>query len=352
MQSEWANSGTELFLELGSAPGLRAGLEEGLREAIRSGRLPRGARLPATRTLARDLGVSRGTVLAAYSQLATEGWIRGSRGSATTVAVDGDEAGASVPATPPTVGPRFDLRPGRPDPSSFPRAEWLRALRRALAATPHDTLGYGSPQGHEELRSELAAYLRRARGLRVGPANLVVTTGFTQGLNLVARALADTGARRIAMEEPSMAHHRRIVRAAGLDIVPLAVDGEGARVDELPSGIGAVLLTPNRQHPLGVTLSAARRARLLDWARATDGLVVEDDYDGEFRYDGHPIGALQSLEPRAVVYAGTVSKTLAPGVRLGWLAVPDTFLAHVVRVKELSDWHNGVLEQLAFAELL
>lgn len=353
--SEWANSGIDLLVELGRGGRLRASLEDGLRDAIRSGRLGRGTRLPPTRTLARDLGVSRGTVLQAYAQLAAEGWIAGRRGSATVVSVDVDavrEAGASR-ETPPQRW-RFDLRPGRPDSSSFPRAEWLRALRRALADAPDDALGYAPAEGQLALRAELAGYLARARGLRVVPADLVVTTGFTQGLGLVVRALAAAGVRRVAMEEPSMPLHRELVRAAGHELVPLPVDADGARVEELAStrGVGAVVLTPNRQHPTGATLGAARRSLLLDWARAAGAVAIEDDYDGEFRYDGRPIGPLQGLDPSLVVYAGTASKTLAPGLRVGWLAVPEPLRRAVVHEKELADWGTSALQQLGFAEFL
>jgi GntR family transcriptional regulator / MocR family aminotransferase len=353
----WANSGIDLLLELGAPPrgGLRARLEESLREAIRSGRLPMGTRLPPTRVLARDLGVSRGTVLQAYSQLAAEGWLAGQRGSGTVVAVDADAArGAAERREPEPVHWRFDLRPGRPDPSSFPRPLWLRALRRALAVASDETLGYGSAQGQLALRSELAGYLGRARGLRVRASDLLVTAGFTQGLGLLARSLAAAGVRRIAIEEPSMRLHRSILRAAGHELVLVSVDDDGAHVEELEAArrIGAVVLTPNRQHPTGAALGPMRRSRLLRWARATGAIVVEDDYDGEFRYDSHPISPLQGLDPSVVAYGGTASKTLAPGLRLGWLALPDALREQVIAEKERSDWHTSALEQLAIAELL
>jgi GntR family transcriptional regulator/MocR family aminotransferase len=356
-QQKCSTSGIDLLLEPvhTGARGLRTRVEEGLREAIGSGRLARGTRLPPTRTLARDLGVSRGTVLQAYAQLASEGWIAGHHGSGTVVALD---ASRHTPTTalrePPPVRWRFDLRPGRPDASSFPRAAWLRALRQALADAPDDALGYGGAKGQLALRAELASYLARARGLRVNAADLLITTGFTQGLGLICRALASAGVTRVAMEEPSMPLHREIVRSAGHQLVLIPVDGEGARVQDLqPTGQpGAVILTPNRQHPTGVVLSAPRRARLLDWARAAGAFVVEDDYDGEFRYDRHPLAPLQALDPAVVIYAGTASKTLAPGVRLGWLALPEPFRAQVTHEKVLADWQNSAVDQLAFAELL
>jgi GntR family transcriptional regulator/MocR family aminotransferase len=354
-RKEWTTSGLDLLLELGSGRGLRRSLEEGLREAVRSGRLVRGTRLPSTRTLARDLGVSRGTVAQAYGQLAAEGWIAGKRGSSTVVAFDA-EPGERPRAMrePQPIRWRFDLRPGRPDASAFPRATWLRALRTALASAPGTAFDYGIAQGQLALRSELAGYLSRARGLRVAASDLLVTSGFTQGLGLVARALAATGVRTIAMEEPCMPLHRAIIRSAGHSLALLPVDRDGARVEELQSvpGVGAVVLAPNRQHPTGTILSPWRRSWLLDWARTTGALVIEDDYDGEFRYDERPIGPLQGLEPSLVVYAGSASKTLAPGIRLGWLALPERLRASVIEEKQRADWGTSALDQLAFAELL
>jgi GntR family transcriptional regulator/MocR family aminotransferase len=188
----------------------------------------------------------------------------------------------------------------------------------------------------------------------VTAADLVVTGGFTQSLGLLARTLAADGVRRIAIEEPSMALHRAIVRSAGHELVLIGVDDDGAKIEELDGvgDVGAVVLTPNRQHPTGATLGAARRSQVLRWARATGAVVVEDDYDGEFRYDSRPIGPLQGLDPGVVAYAGTASKTLAPGVRLGWLALPESLRAALTAEKRRSDWLSGALEQLALAELL
>jgi GntR family transcriptional regulator / MocR family aminotransferase len=353
--SDWATSGVDLFLDLRPGKGIRAQIEEGLREAIRTQRLPQGARLPASRALARDLGVSRGTVLAAYTQLVAEGWISGRPGSATVVSAEtAGWAPDAVDRPRRELRWRFDFRPGRPDPSSFPRTEWLRALRRGLADAPDRALGYSDTRGRFPLRSELAAYLGRARGLRVTPDDMIVTTGFTQTLNLIAQALTRRGVLRFAIEEPCMPEHRAIVRAAGHTVVLLPVDQQGAAVELLADhpDVGAVLLTPHRQHPLGVTLSARRRSWLLDWARSTGAFVIEDDYDGEFRYDTHPIGPLQGLEPRAVVYTGTASKTLVPGLRLGWLAAPDGLAGALNEHKRLTEGQPGVLEQLAFTEFL
>jgi GntR family transcriptional regulator / MocR family aminotransferase len=353
---DWSNLGLDLHLELErrAGRGIRATLEASLRDAIRSGRLRRGRRLPATRTLARDLGVSRGTVQEAYAQLAAEGWIAGRQGSGTVVAIDAppDHGQPARPAPPRRW--RHDLRPGRPDASSFPRQAWLRALKRAMQSAPGDVLSYAEPAGQLALRIELAAYLARARGLRVTPADLLVTTGYTQGLGLVARVLAEDGCVRVAFENPSMALHREVVAAAGHALVPITVDDDGLRVDALDAAgdVRAVVLTPNRQHPTGATLHPARRSRLLEWARARAALIVEDDYDGEFRYDRQPLGPLQALDPDLVAYAGTTSKTLAPGLRLGWLALPASYRARTLRQKTLADSHTGALEQLGLTEML
>jgi GntR family transcriptional regulator/MocR family aminotransferase len=352
-QEDWATSGVDLLLGIDRGAGVRASLERCLRDAIADGRLRAGTRLPSTRTLAADLRIARGTVLEAYMHLAAEGWIRGRRGSGTVVAAIGRAQPPPEESSAPVEERlRHDLRAGRPDPTSFPRTAWLRALRRALSIAPADALGLGDPRGLPELREQLAEYLARARGLRVRPQQIAVTTGFTQSLSLVARALAGRGGTTIAMEDPCLHHHRRIVTAAGLSIEPMPVDDDGACVEAVSDTPAAVLVTPNRQHPLGMPLAAARRAQLLEWARATSALVIEDDYDGEFRYDGAPIGALQGLEPGRVIYAGTTSKSLAPGVRLGWLVLPPDLLEPTLAQKETADWQTGALEQLALAELI
>jgi GntR family transcriptional regulator/MocR family aminotransferase len=345
--------GVDLFVSIDRRDGLRASLERALRDAIADGRLRAGTRLPPTRVLAQDLGVSRGTVLEAYTQLASGGWILGRQGSGTVVAEIGvPESELASEDAPQEIAWRYDLREGRPDPTSFPRAAWLRALRRALTEAPPDALGLGDSRGRPELHEQLAAYLARARGLRVRPEQIIVTTGFMQGLNLVARALGAEGIGSLAMEDPCLGFHRDAVAGAGQAIVPLPIDDDGAQVERLSRETRAVLLTPNRQHPLGMPLAPARRALLAEWARGCDGVVIEDDYDGEFRYDGRPIGALQGLEPSRVIYAGTASKTLAAGIRLGWLVLPPDLIEPVLGQKRLLDWQTGALEQLALAELI
>ena len=345
--SEWTTSGLDIHVDVDRRAGLRECLENELRNAIRCGRLTHGTRLPSSRSLARDLGISRGTAVAAYAQLAVEGWIEAVQGSGTAVAAEPSPAPRARRVDQAETW-RYDLRPTLPDPSSFPRTEWLRALRRALAVAPATVFSYGEPRGEHFLRSELAGYLGRARGLQITPENLIITTGFTQSLDLIARAIEPA---TIAMEEPSMPVHRQMVRDHGHRLVLLRVDGEGADISSLHAE-DAVLLTPNRQHLLGVTLSPARRARLLEWARGTGAIVVENDYDGEFRYDIRPLVPLQALEPSHVIYAGTTSKSLSPGLRIGWLAVPERLVGRIAELKHHTDAQNGILEQLAFAEFL
>jgi GntR family transcriptional regulator/MocR family aminotransferase len=351
-----ANSGPELFVELDrSTRGpLRAQLEDGLRAAVRSGRLAAHARLPATRALALDLGVSRRLVVDAYAQLLAEGYLVARPGAGTYVA---EAAGAaSVPAAEPAARRlSFDFFPGYPDLASFPRRPWLRAMREVLTVAPHASLGYPDPRGALELRVALAGHLRRVRGVVVDPQTIVVCSGAAQGLVLLARAL---GAPHVAMEDPGLPPHHAILRAHGARLSALAVDEQGARIGELATieaehgDIDAVFVTPAHQSPTGVALAPGRRAALLEWAGGTGGLVIEDDYDAEYRYDRAPLAALQGLAPDRVIYMGTVSKTLAPALRLGWLVVPPRLLDSVVGQKALADQGCPTLDQLALARLI
>lgn len=351
MPRAWATSGVDLHLDL---PGtrLRAGLESALRDAVQSGRLHPGARLPSSRALAEDLGIARNTVADAYGQLVAEGWLVARQGSGTHVAdrAPAVEAAASAPAG--EARPlRYDLRPGAPDLSAFPRAAWLRALRRALNDAPDVALGYGDPRGRPELRQALSSYLARARGVRVTPDRLVVCSGFTQGLALLCEALRGRGASTLAMEAYGLATYRDVAEARGLRLTGLPVDAKGASVVELADAAAAVL-TPAHQFPLGAPLAPARRGRAVEWAGATGGVIIEDDYDGEFRYDRQPVGAMQALAPEHVVYCGTASKTLAPGLRLGWLALPAELVDDVVAAKSLADRQTGTLDQLTLAQFI
>ena len=351
MEKTWATSGLDLHLELrGSRK--RAALEAALRDAIRSGRLAGGAWLPSSRALARDLGVARNTVAEAYGQLVAEGWLVTRQGSGTRVGQSAGAVGNSA-SRPAEEGPRprHDLRPGTPDLAAFPRSRWLAGMRRVLSEAPDESLGYGDPRGRPELRSALVDYLARARGVRTDPARVVVCSGFTQGLAVLCEVLRRRGAVRMAVEGYSQPRHRDLITAQGLALDPVCVDRQGAVIDELGAP-DAVLLTPAHQFPLGVSLAPARRTAAVDWALERTGVIIEDDYDGEFRYDRHPVGAMQALAPERVVYAGTASKALAPGLRLGWLVLPGDLVDDVVAAKARADWHTSALDQLILAEMI
>jgi GntR family transcriptional regulator/MocR family aminotransferase len=362
MSENWANSGVDLLLEIRGRR-RRAGLEDALREAVRGGRLAPGTLLPSSRALAAELGMARNTVADAYGQLVAEGWLTARQGAGTSVAhrsmPAAEHAAARHPAL--TAGQRaYDLMPGSPDLGGFPRSGWLAAARKALTAAPSRELGYPDPRGLPGLRETLARYLARVRGVRTEPDRIIICSGFVQALNLLSVALRGRGADVIAVESYGFGMHRDVIRAAGLATRPVTVDESGARAGELAGEPAAgragtpaaVLLTPAHQFPLGVPLTAPRRADVLRWARHSGGLVIEDDYDGEFRYDRRPLGALQGLAPGLVAYVGTASKSLAPGLSLAWLALPPYLVDHLVETKRLSDGHTGVLEQLTLDEFI
>ena len=351
MRETWAKEpgdarpdGVDLHLDL-SGTRVRAGLESALRDAIRAGRLRPGTRLPSSRALAADLGIARNTVAGVYSQLVAEGWLTAQTGAGTSVAPRRAPApGAAVAATPAEPVPRYDLRAGVPDLSAFPRRAWLATARRVLAAAPDHLLGYPDPRGLPQLRTALADYLARARGVTADPARIVVCAGFAHGLAGISRALRTTGAATLAVEAYGHQAHRDIAAVQGLRLRPLPVDGMGAVIGRA-AGADAMLLTPAHQFPLGVTLHPRRRREAADWG----GVVIEDDYDGEFRYDRQPVGALQTLAPDRVIYAGTASKSLAPSLRLGWLVVPPHLLDAVTA--ELAAGPSA-LDQLTLAEFI
>lgn len=346
MSNEWAVAGVDLHLELDPASSRRGGLERALREAIRAGRLAPGARLPATRRLAAELGLARNTVAAAYDQLVAEGYLTARRGAGTRVApLPRADPPAAAPA-PVAPRPRHDLTPGSPDVSAFPTAAWLRATRRALAAAPASAHGYGDPRGRVELRTALAEYLGRTRGVRASPERIVVTSGYVQALALLASVLDGP----VAMEDPGLPFHRDVVARTGRRVVPLPVDERGATTPA--DDVAAAVVTPAHQYPTGVPLHPSRRHALTAWARESGGVLVEDDYDGEFRYDRQPLGAVQGTAPDHVVYAGSASKTVGPGVRLGWLVLPPRWVDPVVDAKLHADHHTEVVGQLALADLI
>jgi GntR family transcriptional regulator/MocR family aminotransferase len=348
MSETWAKiSGVDLHLDI-SGTRVRAGLETALRDAVRAGRLRSGTRLPSSRALAADLGIARNTVAEVYSQLVAEGWLTAQTGSGTSVAPRGrPDVGVAAVARAELAVPRYDLRPGVPDLSAFPRRAWLATARKVLAAAPDHLLGYPDPRGLPQLRAALAEYLARARGVTADPAHIVICAGFTHGLAAACRALRSAGASTLAVEGYGHQAHRDIAAGQGLALQPVPVDRMGAVVGEA-SGADAALLTPAHQFPLGVTLHPRRRREVAGWG----GVVIEDDYDGEFRYDRQPVGAMQALAPEHLVYAGTASKSLVPGLRLGWLVLPAHLLDQVVAAKESAGSLTGSLDQLTLAEFI
>jgi len=333
-------------------------IETSIRDSIRAGRLPRGSSLPPSRVLATDLGVSRGVVVEAYQQLTSEGYLASTAGGYTQVAAGPAPATAGLRLARETP-PRIDLSYGRADVSSFPRAAWLRAIRGALAHAPNDLFGYLAGSGVPQLRTAIAGYLNRVRGTVAQPDQIVICTGYAQGIALLINVLAATGARRLALEDPSSGDDALpAARAAGLEVIGVPVDRDGIRVDVLrETGADAVILTPSHQWPTGSVLSAENRAAVLRWAAqpgvtGRGAVVIEDDYDAEYRYDRTPVGALQGLAPDRVVYAGSASKTLAPGLRLGWFVMPGHLAEPMAAAKIAADRGSPALEQLALADLI
>ncbi|MEW1756170.1 PLP-dependent aminotransferase family protein [Streptomyces cyaneofuscatus] len=357
MTDSWATFGADLHLEPVGGTGLRSGLMEALREAVRSGRLAPGTRLPSSRALAADLGIARNTVADAYAELVAEGWLTARQGSGTRVAQRSaprraDPVAARTRPARPRTG--HSLKAGSPDVSSFPRTAWLRAARKALTAAPDEVFDYGDPRGRVELRTVLAEYLARSRGVYADPERIVICSGFVHGQMLLGTVLRGRRVRELAVESYGLDLHRDLITSTGLAAPCLELDHLGSRTGELAAmrGTGAVLLTPAHQFPTGVPLHPDRRAAAVDWARSTGGLVLEDDYDGEFRYDRQPVGALQGLDPERVVYFGTASKSLAPALRLGWMVLPRGLVAEVLAAKGPSDWMSGTLDQLTLAEFI
>ncbi len=353
----------ELALALDRSADVRLGqqVQDGLRDAIRSGRLRSGERLPSTRQLAEQLQVSRGLVVSVYEQLLAEGYVVSAVGSGTRVA-DGVGGGAASAVTTPreVAQPRasapatvLDFGYGVPDLQAFPRRDWLWALGDVTKTLPTADLGDGITEGDDHLRVVLAGYHRRVRAGCADPADTIVVGGFRQGLTFVLAALAAHGIDRIGLEDPGPRDHDHIARRAGLQVSAVPVDAEGVGVADLRAdGARAVLLTPAHQCPTGAVLSPSRRHELVEWARDVDGVIIEDDYDAEFRYDRQPVGSLQGLAPDRVVALGSVSKTLAPALRIGWVFTPPRFREDILTEKGLASRGVPQLDQAALARLV
>ena len=345
-----------LPIKRGTGTPLRVQLVRELRRAIQERRFASGMQLPATRALADELGLSRGLVVEAYEQLIAEGYLIAQRGSATRVAHLRDSDASPDPSTrrhvKVTPHIRYDFRPGVPDMSLFPTRAWDRALREALNNLQF-ALDYPDPQGPETTRSALAKYLNRSRATVARTESVIMCTGFAQAARLIGETLFSRGLRQLGVENPGHAEQCADIRATGLELVPLPLDADGLSIEALArTSARAVLVTPSHQYPTGAILSGERRLALLEWARRTDSLVLEDDYDSEYRYDGEPMGALHGMSPERVVYLGSASKMLAPSLRQGWIVAPVNLIERIVRAKLSADRGSPSLEQLALGALI
>jgi GntR family transcriptional regulator / MocR family aminotransferase len=354
--TSWANPGSrDLHLDLRAtitpgARGTRELLLGALRDAVRSGRLAAGTMLPPSRSLAADLGLARNTVAEAYAELVAEGWLASRQGAGTWV-VNTSGARLSVHPRGVPVVPTHNLLPGNPDVAEFPRSEWAAATRRALTNAPTEALRMGDPRGRPELRDALADYLARVRGVRTSPDSIVICAGVRHAVELLGRVF---GAHRpIAVEAYGLFVFRDALAAMGISTVPIGLDDHGAVVSELDQfDVPAVLLTPAHHNPYGMPLHASRRTAVVEWAQRTGGYVMDDDYDGEFRYDRQPIGALQALSPERVVYLGSASKSLSPVLRLGWMVLPTELIDPVIAAEGGSQFYVDGIAQLTMADFI
>jgi GntR family transcriptional regulator / MocR family aminotransferase len=331
-------------------------LADSLRTAVLTGALPPGTPLPSTRTLAEDLGVSRGMVVEAYDQLVAEGHLEAEHGSGTRVARRPSRGGDGPPARrrEPGVRQLAGNNPGQPDPALFPRQEWLRATSRATARLPDAAFTYGDMQGLLELRTALVHYLGRVRSIVADPAQVIVVNGFAQTLACLATLLLRRGASpAVAVEDPGSRGLVDQLRWWGVRVVHVPVDERGLDVDVLARRrVQAVVVTPAHQYPTGVTLAPERRQALAEWATQTGAIVLEDDYDAEYRYDREPLTSLHALCPEQVIAAGSVSKSLSPSLRLGWMVAPPSLVVGMAEVKGNIDLGTAVLPQAALADLI
>lgn len=363
----------------GAALPLHRQLYQQLRGAILTGRLKPGTRLPSTRAFARELSVSRNTIVEAFDQLIAEGYLVGKHGSGTFVNEQLD-ARSPLPAHKTTgrtesellskrgaqlaqlalspqrgESPIYPFRQGVPALDLFPLDTWLRLQRRALRQVTRDAFGYGDPAGYRPLRQALASYLGASRGVRCTADQVIIVSGAQHALDLAARLLLDAGD-RVWMEEPGYRGARGALLAAGAQLVPIPVDEEGLSLREglrkrVPARL--VYVTPSHQYPLGVTMSLARRLALLDWAKHTGAWILEDDYDSEYRYAGRPLAALQGLDSDGrVIYIGTLSKVLMPALRLGYLVVPPELVHAFTNARALTDRHAPLLDQAVLTEFI
>lgn len=334
-----------------------------LKNQILEGTLIALQRLPPSRTLAKELGVSRNTVLIAVERLQSEGYIFGKKGSGCYVNANVQLQGAlTSPKTSvskigfvPYRNDIVDFRSGLPDLSSFPVKRWGQLYKEIMNEITPTDLGYGPPEGHEQLRRQIAIYLQTYRGVNCAPDQILVTSGTTQAIGIVGHLLLDGHQdSTIILENPITVDIRKIFLRIGASIHSIATDDFGLCTDALPQNISpkGIYVTPSHQFPLGTILSADRRVRLIEYAKEKKCFIIEDDYDSEYRYNGHPISAMQGLYPNGVVYIGTFSKTLSPAIRMGYLVLPPTLIENARNIKWLTDLHNSVFDQLVLARFI
>jgi GntR family transcriptional regulator/MocR family aminotransferase len=355
----------ELFIDADDDRGVTRQLYEQIRDAILTGRLDAGARLLPTRAAAAELGVARSTVAEAYSRLGAEGYLEGRAGGGSFVRPDlAPSHGAPTPAalkpTPraaalrrydpdPEIEGRFDLRAGQTDPALFPAATWRRCV---LAGLDHAGAPYADPAGSRDLRSALAQWLTASRGIAAAAEQILVTSGAGHAIDLVVRVLLEPGD-VAAMEEPGYPPVHQLLRAHGTDVRGVPVDEHGLIVDAIPAGTRLIYVTPSHQYPLGIVMSRSRRLELLRWARLHDAAIIEDDYDSEFRHTSRPLEPLHRLDRDGrVLYVGTFSKTLGPGLRLGFLVAPETLIPALATMRQIIDWSPPAAAQRAMADFL
>lgn len=329
----------------------RRAVEDLIRRMIAEDLWRVGSRVPAARELALEFGVARGTVVAAIDDLVADGLLISRERSGTFVARSGRPSTVPEPI-PETRSPRLDLRPGRPETGSFPGAKWSAAMRRAAGDGLADAPGEELMAGSYGLRVELAAYLGRARGVETDPASIVICGGYRSASVILAATLRELGFRTVAIEDPSLPELDRLWRAAGMKVVDVPVDELGAQTELLDGTVDVAALTPAHQFPLGGALESSRRRAAVAWAERSDRYIVEDDYDGEFRFDRRPIAALQRSAPHRVVYIGSASKTLDTRLRLGWMVLPQSLVRPVAAMSARMTGGVPLLDQLALAELI
>ncbi|KAA6459819.1 PLP-dependent aminotransferase family protein [Acidobacteria bacterium AB60] len=359
-----------------SAGPLSRQIYQHLRDAILSGKLPAGERLPSTRELAEQLHVSRTVVLLAYDQLLAEGYASGRRGAGTYVTTTLNlrvmhpqtesfhfrlsQYGKRLAAGPPQMRDelrrarplRYDFVYGRSNIDIFPFEAWRRLLLRNARRAPVHELDYGAAAGSPALRQAIAAHLQRSRGVVCDPSQILIVNGSAQAIDLIIRVLVNPGD-SIAVEDPGYQGARHGLRAARARLRPVPVDHDGIIPEKIPAGTRMVFITPSHQFPTGAVLPLARRLALLDWARRHRAVIVEDDYDGEFRYGGQALASLQGLDREGrVLYLGTFSRTVFPALRIGYLVAPRSLMPALAAAKWISDRHTSTLEQQTLAEFL